>query len=149
MNWPATVFLVSSLIGKRDEWCRSQTPSGAIHPLLGRERIDAMRHMGCTDETPTLLAETRWRPEQVPVRVVREEQPGLGGAMNRATRSFPLNRLSLSRQSKLVGAASAAKPWAINCSRLKPLLQACLFRLQGWEHRLRFVVSNRMHKDDE
>lgn len=53
MNWPATVFLVSSLIGKQDEWCRSQNPSGVTYPLLGREHIDAMRHMGFTFQSHT------------------------------------------------------------------------------------------------
>ena len=41
---------------------------------------------GCTDETPSLLADTRWRPEGVPVRVVREDQLGLSNARNRALR---------------------------------------------------------------
>lgn len=53
LNWPATVFLVSNLIGKQDEWCRSQNPSGATYPLLDREHIDAMRHMGFTFQSHT------------------------------------------------------------------------------------------------
>jgi peptidoglycan/xylan/chitin deacetylase (PgdA/CDA1 family) len=53
LNWPATIFLVSSLIGKQDEWCRSQNPNGATYPLLGREHIDAMRHMGFTFQSHT------------------------------------------------------------------------------------------------
>lgn len=41
---------------------------------------------GCTDGTTALLAETSWRPAQVPVRVVREERLGLSNARNRALR---------------------------------------------------------------
>lgn len=41
---------------------------------------------GCTDETPSLLADAHWRPARVPVRVVREEQLGLSNARNRALR---------------------------------------------------------------
>lgn len=41
---------------------------------------------GCTDETPTLLADKRWWPPGVPVRVVREERLGLSNARNRALR---------------------------------------------------------------
>lgn len=39
---------------------------------------------GCTDESPELLAETTWRPIDVPVRIVRDEQLGLSHARNRA-----------------------------------------------------------------
>jgi hypothetical protein len=37
MNWPATVFLVSSLIGKRDEWCRGHDEPG--EPRLSGQSI--------------------------------------------------------------------------------------------------------------
>ena len=43
LNWPATVFLVSRLIGKRDEWTQIQNPSGATFPLLAKEHIREMR----------------------------------------------------------------------------------------------------------
>ena len=36
----------------------------------------------CTDGTPALLEETGWRPEGVPVRIVREEKLGLSNARN-------------------------------------------------------------------
>ena len=39
-----------------------------------------------TDETPTLLADSAWRPEGVPVRIVREQRLGLSNARNRAIR---------------------------------------------------------------
>ena len=42
MGWPATMFLVSGLIGKRDEWSRRENPSGNVHPLLGRREIAEM-----------------------------------------------------------------------------------------------------------
>lgn len=38
----------------------------------------------CSDETPRLLAQEDWRPQGVPVRVVREEKLGLSNARNRA-----------------------------------------------------------------
>lgn len=46
MRWPATVFLVSSLIGKQDEWCRRENPAGRTHPLLGPREIREMAHAG-------------------------------------------------------------------------------------------------------
>lgn len=55
LNWPATVFLVSRLIGKRDEWCKSQSPSGATFPLLAYEHISAMRDSGFTFQSHTRL----------------------------------------------------------------------------------------------
>jgi glycosyltransferase involved in cell wall biosynthesis len=39
-----------------------------------------------SDSTPSLLADGAWRPEGVPVRVVREENLGLSHARNRALR---------------------------------------------------------------
>ena len=55
LNWPATVFLVSRLIGKRDEWCKTQNPSGATFPLLAHEHISAMCDMGFTFQSHTRL----------------------------------------------------------------------------------------------
>jgi peptidoglycan/xylan/chitin deacetylase (PgdA/CDA1 family) len=55
LRWPATVFLVSSLIGEHDEWCRIQNPSGATYPLLASEHIRAMRDMGFTFQSHTRL----------------------------------------------------------------------------------------------
>jgi len=55
LNWPATVFLVSKLIGKRDDWCQSQNPSGATFPLLAREHINTLRNSGFTFQSHTRL----------------------------------------------------------------------------------------------
>lgn len=42
LDWPATIFLVSSLIGSQDEWCRNENPSNQTYPLLGLSEIEAM-----------------------------------------------------------------------------------------------------------
>jgi peptidoglycan/xylan/chitin deacetylase (PgdA/CDA1 family) len=55
LGWPATVFLVSRLIGGQDEWCQTQNPSGATYPLLTAEHIRAMRDMGFTFQSHTRL----------------------------------------------------------------------------------------------
>ena len=55
LNWPATVFLVSRLIGKRDEWTQIQNPSGATFPLLGAEHIREMRQSGFDFQSHTRL----------------------------------------------------------------------------------------------
>lgn len=46
LGWPATVFLVSSLTGKRDVWCEKENPSGCTYPLLDRDHIEEMRKHG-------------------------------------------------------------------------------------------------------
>jgi len=46
LGWPATVFLVTALIGKRDVWCEKENPSGKSYPLLGQAEIEAMRGQG-------------------------------------------------------------------------------------------------------
>lgn len=53
LGWPATVFLVSRLIGKEDAWCKSENPSGATYPLLTQEHITAMRKTGFTFQSHT------------------------------------------------------------------------------------------------
>ena len=55
LGWPATVFLVSRLIGGQDEWCQTQNPSSATYPLLGRGQIETMRGMGFTFHSHTRL----------------------------------------------------------------------------------------------
>ena len=45
-RFPATVFLVSALIGKRDEWCRASNPDNATYPLLDTGHIREMRRHG-------------------------------------------------------------------------------------------------------
>lgn len=55
LSWPATVFLVSRLIGKQDEWCRTHHPGRATYPLLALKHIRAMQHMGFTFQSHTRL----------------------------------------------------------------------------------------------
>jgi len=55
LNWPATVFLVSKLIGQEDVWCRNKNPSRATYPLLAHEHISAMRKVGFTFQSHTRL----------------------------------------------------------------------------------------------
>lgn len=53
LGWPATVFLVSDLIGKQDIWTRSENPAGLTFPLLDQKQIDAMRDTGFTFHSHT------------------------------------------------------------------------------------------------
>lgn len=53
LNWPATVFLVSSLIGKTDEWGARHNPSGASYPLLGARHIHELARAGFTFQSHT------------------------------------------------------------------------------------------------
>lgn len=46
LGWPATVFLVSALVGKQDEWSKTENPSGVCYPLLDRAHIGEMRANG-------------------------------------------------------------------------------------------------------
>lgn len=46
MGWPATVFLVSGLLGKHDQWTASENPGGKTYPLLGLREIDKMARGG-------------------------------------------------------------------------------------------------------
>jgi peptidoglycan/xylan/chitin deacetylase (PgdA/CDA1 family) len=46
LGWPATVFLVSGLIGRQDDWTRHENPSGRTHPLLDRQHIAEMARHG-------------------------------------------------------------------------------------------------------
>ncbi|MGO9444354.1 MAG: polysaccharide deacetylase family protein [Thiobacillaceae bacterium] len=46
LSWPATVFLVSALTGKQDEWCRNENPSGATYPLLDITHIASLTKRG-------------------------------------------------------------------------------------------------------
>lgn len=43
LGWPATVFLVSQLIGKQDAWCEAHNPSGDTYPLMAASHIQALR----------------------------------------------------------------------------------------------------------
>lgn len=46
MGWPATVFLVSQLIGQRDTWCEAHNPSGVTYPLMDATHIHTLREQG-------------------------------------------------------------------------------------------------------
>jgi peptidoglycan/xylan/chitin deacetylase (PgdA/CDA1 family) len=46
LGWPATVFLVSQLIGQRDAWCETQNPSGITYPLMDVSHIRELRAQG-------------------------------------------------------------------------------------------------------
>jgi peptidoglycan/xylan/chitin deacetylase (PgdA/CDA1 family) len=46
LSWPATVFLVSQLIGQRDAWCEAHNPSNATYPLMDAPHIDELRASG-------------------------------------------------------------------------------------------------------
>jgi peptidoglycan/xylan/chitin deacetylase (PgdA/CDA1 family) len=46
LGWPATVFLVSQLIGQRDAWCETHNPSGVTYPLMDVSHIRELRSQG-------------------------------------------------------------------------------------------------------
>ncbi len=45
LGWPATVFLVSRLIGQRDTWTEAENP-GRTQPLLARTHVEQMAREG-------------------------------------------------------------------------------------------------------
>jgi peptidoglycan/xylan/chitin deacetylase (PgdA/CDA1 family) len=53
LNWPATVFLVSTLIGKRDIWCAAENPNGATYPLMDAAQIRELSGRGFTFHSHT------------------------------------------------------------------------------------------------
>lgn len=46
LGWPATIFLVSALTGRHDEWSKNENPSGRTYPLLDRDHIAALSKRG-------------------------------------------------------------------------------------------------------
>lgn len=46
LGWPATVFLVTSLLGQRDLWSVKENPSSNTYSLLGKAEIEVMRNQG-------------------------------------------------------------------------------------------------------
>jgi peptidoglycan/xylan/chitin deacetylase (PgdA/CDA1 family) len=52
-NWPATVFLVTDLIGRQDEWTKSSNPDGVTYPLLDAEEIRDMAKRGVSFHSHT------------------------------------------------------------------------------------------------
>ena len=52
-GWPATVFLVSGLLGATDEWCATRNPAGSTYSLMGAREIDRLRADGFTFQSHT------------------------------------------------------------------------------------------------
>jgi peptidoglycan/xylan/chitin deacetylase (PgdA/CDA1 family) len=52
-NWPATVFLVTDLIGRQDEWTKPSNPDGVTYPLLDAEEIRDMAKRGVSFHSHT------------------------------------------------------------------------------------------------
>lgn len=52
-QWPATVFLVTDLIGKQDEWTKPSNPDGVTYPLLNAEEIRDMARRGISFHSHT------------------------------------------------------------------------------------------------
>lgn len=46
LGWPATIFLVSALLGGHDDWCKQENPSGEVYPLMGLTEIKALQQQG-------------------------------------------------------------------------------------------------------
>jgi len=53
LGWPATVFLVSGLLGGRDDWTRTENPSGEAHPLMARHHVRELSGHGFTFHSHT------------------------------------------------------------------------------------------------
>lgn len=53
LGWPATVFLVSQLIGQRDVWCAASNPDGVSYPLMGLTHIRELRERGFSFQSHT------------------------------------------------------------------------------------------------
>jgi len=53
LGWPATVFLVSQLIGHRDVWTEGENRAGQTQPLLARTHIEQMARQGFTFHSHT------------------------------------------------------------------------------------------------
>jgi peptidoglycan/xylan/chitin deacetylase (PgdA/CDA1 family) len=45
-GWPATMFLVSGLVGGRDEWSLREHPEGKTYPLMGWPEVRALGEAG-------------------------------------------------------------------------------------------------------
>lgn len=74
LGWPATVFLVSGLIGGQDEWCKSENPSGQTYPLMGLREIEELTAAGFS-----FHSHTRHHPH-LPLLTDRELEGELAGS---------------------------------------------------------------------
>jgi peptidoglycan/xylan/chitin deacetylase (PgdA/CDA1 family) len=55
LGWPATVFLVSRLIGGENIWSQADNPGGFTHRLMAEKHIEDMRNTGFTFHSHTRL----------------------------------------------------------------------------------------------
>lgn len=53
LGWPATVFLVSQLIGQQDTWCVTSNPNGVTYPLMDSFHISELRAQGFSFQSHT------------------------------------------------------------------------------------------------
>ena len=53
LRWPSTVFLVTGLLGKRDEWSAAENPAGATYPLMDARHIHELRAQGFSFQSHT------------------------------------------------------------------------------------------------
>ncbi len=53
LGWPATVFLVTQLIGQRDLWCEAHNPSSATYPLMDASHIRELHARGFSFQSHT------------------------------------------------------------------------------------------------
>lgn len=55
LGWPFTVFVVSGLIGGRDQWTADLNPAGTTQPLLGKREIEEMVLAGASIQSHSRL----------------------------------------------------------------------------------------------
>lgn len=53
LGWPFAVFLVSDMVGGRDEWTRSSNPAGVTYPLLNEDDIRDLQRRGASFHSHT------------------------------------------------------------------------------------------------
>ena len=73
LGWPFTVFVVSGLIGGRDQWTADLNPAGTTHPLLGKREVEEMILAGAS-----IQAHSRLHPDlrTLPDAALAEELAG-------------------------------------------------------------------------
>jgi glycosyltransferase involved in cell wall biosynthesis len=83
MEQPIHITVALCTHNHADRLQRTLSDLGKISPPSRPWEIVVVDN-GCTDKTPELLADTAWRPANVSVRIVNEENLGLSNARNRA-----------------------------------------------------------------
>lgn len=53
LGWPATIFLVTDLLGEVDAWNAGATDGGSTYPLLTADEVRAMQARGCSFHSHT------------------------------------------------------------------------------------------------